>query len=157
MSHVSYTWVTSLMYESRLWCMSHVSYVWVTSLMYESCLWYMSHVSYVWVMSLIYESFDKPHFICQNVCMSHVPLVFRLTGLSRHTWVMSLIMTHMSHVSNVWVMSLIYESFDKPHFICQNVECLYESWMSVWVMSHWCCVWPVSHLVVIVSVCVCIM
>ena len=74
MSHVSYVWVTSLMYL----CMSHVSYGWVTSLesclvctasisrciasietwlihtsLYESCLVCMSHVS--WVMSRMYR------------------------------------------------------------------------------------------------------
>jgi hypothetical protein len=90
MSHVSYIWVMSLIYESCLIHMSvvhvcvlmmvyvyHGVRVWVMSLIYESCLLYMRHVSYTWVMSHTHES-----------CL-----------------------LYMSHVSYIWVMSLMYESW----------------------------------------------
>jgi hypothetical protein len=56
MSHVSYLWVMSPIYESSLSSMSHVSYLWVMSPIYESSLSSMSQVSHLWVMSPIYES-----------------------------------------------------------------------------------------------------
>ena len=121
MSHVSYVWVMSPIYESCLLCMSHVyikcrkvytkclfynvSYIWVMSPMYESCLLYMSHVSYVCVMSPIYES-------CL-LCMSHVSCVWvtyymlHVTYSSSYFWLHIHYILHITHTFHITHYSCI--------------------------------------------------
>ena len=137
-SHVSYVWVMSRMYESWLFCrvrlydvsmcvsimsfmcescfscIRHVSYVWVMSLMCESCLWCVSHVSYVWVMSLMRES-------CL-LCVSHVSYVWVMDGWWPLMYPFALLDMCWQHESHMRDMTLISLRCIPPHYlICTSL------------------------------------
>jgi len=73
LSHVTYAWVMSHIYESCHMCMRPVTYAWVMSRITESCHVRLSHVTYQWVLSHIPQSYHMQlRRVAYASVMSHI-------------------------------------------------------------------------------------